>query len=155
MTLPFPMHEETRNIAAQITHVTSALPSVKMSLSLALRAFSSPDLPSAKTASPGTSIAGSVWRKVLPMLWSCGLRPARKFSDTGTRKHNSGMQARVKGRITYRAAYQNWQLALEARNLTDKLYYIDVFDNRGSTRAVNGTPGMPPTLALTLRYNFA
>lgn len=60
----------------------------------------------------------------------------------------------VNARLTYRTAAENWQLAFEVKNLTDKLYYTDVFDNRGSTNSIQGTPGMPRTWALTLRHNF-
>ena len=60
----------------------------------------------------------------------------------------------VNARLTYRTAAENWQLAFEVKNLTDKLYYTDVFDNRGSTNSIQGTPGMPRTWAVTLRHNF-
>jgi iron complex outermembrane recepter protein len=57
-------------------------------------------------------------------------------------------------RLAYRSPDENWQVALEVRNLTDKLYYTDVFDNRGSTNSIQGTPGMPRTWALSVRHNF-
>jgi iron complex outermembrane receptor protein len=60
----------------------------------------------------------------------------------------------LNARLTLLTADEDWQLALEVKNLTDKLYYTDVFDNRGSTNSVQGTPGLPRTWALTLRHNF-
>ena len=60
----------------------------------------------------------------------------------------------MNARLTYRTADENWQLSLEGKNLTDKLYYTDVFDNRGSTASIQGTPGMPRTWAVTLKHNF-
>jgi iron complex outermembrane recepter protein len=60
----------------------------------------------------------------------------------------------VNARLTYRSADERWQISLEGKNLTDKLYYTDVFDNRGSTNSIQGTPGMPRTWAVTLRHNF-
>ena len=51
-------------------------------------------------------------------------------------------------------ADEDWQVALEVKNLTDRLYYSDVFDNRGSTSSIQGVPGMPRTWALSLRHNF-
>jgi iron complex outermembrane receptor protein len=60
----------------------------------------------------------------------------------------------MNARLTYRTADENWQLSLEGKNLTDKLYYTDVFDNRGSTSSIQGTPGMPRTWAVTLKHNF-
>ena len=40
------------------------------------------------------------------------------------------------------------------RNLTDQLYYTDVFDNRGSTQSIQGRPGEPRTWSVTLRQDF-
>jgi len=60
----------------------------------------------------------------------------------------------VNGRLTYRSADENWEIALEGKNLTNKLYYSDIFDNRGSTQSVQGSPGMPRTFAVTLKHNF-
>ena len=60
----------------------------------------------------------------------------------------------VNARLTYLTADEDWQLALEVKNLTDKLYYTDVFDNRGSTNSIQGTPGMPRTWAVTLKHMF-
>jgi len=60
----------------------------------------------------------------------------------------------VNARITFRAADQKWEVSVEARNLTDKLYYTDVFDNRGSTNSVQGTPGEPRTFAATIKRKF-
>jgi iron complex outermembrane receptor protein len=60
----------------------------------------------------------------------------------------------VNARLTYRAPEENWEVALEGKNLTDELYYTDVFDNRGSTQSIQGTPGMPRTWAVTLKHLF-
>jgi iron complex outermembrane receptor protein len=60
----------------------------------------------------------------------------------------------LNARLTLLTADEDWQLAFEVKNLTDKLYYTDVFDNRGSTNSVQGTPGLPRTWALTMRHNF-
>ncbi|MEP7349774.1 MAG: TonB-dependent receptor [Sphingorhabdus sp.] len=60
----------------------------------------------------------------------------------------------VNGRITFRTADDDWELAVEGRNLTDKLYYSDVFDNRGSTNSIQGTPGEPRTFAVTVKRRF-
>jgi iron complex outermembrane recepter protein len=60
----------------------------------------------------------------------------------------------LNARLTYVTADERWQVALEGKNLTDKLYYTDVFDNRGSTNSIQGTPVMPRTFAVTLKYMF-
>ena len=60
----------------------------------------------------------------------------------------------VNARLTYRSPDEDWQVALEARNVFDKLYYADIFDNLGSTQSIQGLPGMPRTVAVTLKHNF-
>ncbi|WP_427965307.1 TonB-dependent receptor [Altererythrobacter sp.] len=60
----------------------------------------------------------------------------------------------VNARLSYRSPGEDWEISLEGKNLTDKLYYTDVFDNRGSTQSIQGTPGMPRTFAVTLKYLF-
>lgn len=57
-------------------------------------------------------------------------------------------------RLTYRDPEQDWQLSLEVTNLTDKLYYDGLFDNRASTSSIQGRPGRPREWAVTLRRNF-
>lgn len=60
----------------------------------------------------------------------------------------------INARLTYRSADSNWEIALEARNLTDKLYYTDVFDNRGSTNSIQGSPAEPRTWAVSVKRKF-
>lgn len=60
----------------------------------------------------------------------------------------------IHARLTYRDPGEHWRLSFEVRNLTDKLYYTDVFDNRGSTNSIQGRPGEPRTWAVTLRHDF-
>ncbi|MEO8722742.1 MAG: TonB-dependent receptor [Sphingobium sp.] len=60
----------------------------------------------------------------------------------------------VNARLSYVTADRDWELALEVRNLTDKLYYSDFFDNRGSTNSIQGSPGEPRTWAVTVKRRF-
>jgi iron complex outermembrane receptor protein len=60
----------------------------------------------------------------------------------------------VNARLSWRDRSENWSVALEVRNLTDQLYYTDVFDNRGSTQSIQGRPGEPRTWSVTLRHDF-
>jgi len=60
----------------------------------------------------------------------------------------------VNARLTWRDTSDQWAVIFEIRNLTDELYYTDVFDNRGSTNSIQGRPGEPLTWALTLRHDF-
>jgi iron complex outermembrane receptor protein len=60
----------------------------------------------------------------------------------------------VNARLALRLPGNDWEVAVEARNLTDKLYYTDIFDNRGSTNSVQGSPGEPRTFAVTVKRRF-
>lgn len=60
----------------------------------------------------------------------------------------------VNGRLTFATADRGWSLSLEVRNLTDKLYYTDLFDNRGSTNSIQGTPAEPRTWAVSVKRRF-
>lgn len=60
----------------------------------------------------------------------------------------------VNARLSYATEDRDWELALEVRNLTDKLYYADFFDNRGSTNSIQGTPAEPRTWAVTVKRRF-
>jgi iron complex outermembrane receptor protein len=60
----------------------------------------------------------------------------------------------VNARLTFRTPGDDWELALEGRNLTDKLYYTDIFDNRGSTNSIQGSVGEPRTWAVTVKRRF-
>ena len=60
----------------------------------------------------------------------------------------------VNARLTYRDPSQDWQIALEVTNLTDRLYYDGIFDNRGSTQAIQARPARPREWAVTLKRNF-
>lgn len=60
----------------------------------------------------------------------------------------------VNARLTFRSGDKDWEVAFEVRNLTNKLYYTDIFDNRGSTNSVQGTPAEPRTWAVSLKRRF-
>ena len=57
-------------------------------------------------------------------------------------------------RLTYVAPGDAWELSGEVRNATDELYYSDIFDNRGSTNSIQGSPGEPRTWAVTIKRRF-
>jgi iron complex outermembrane receptor protein len=57
-------------------------------------------------------------------------------------------------RITWRSASEDWQAALSVTNLTDKLYYLTLFDLHGSAGYVNGQPAMPRQYAFSVKHNF-
>jgi iron complex outermembrane receptor protein len=57
----------------------------------------------------------------------------------------------VNARLTYRSPDEDWSVALEATNLTDKFYYLNKFSNAFYT---TGQPGRPREFAVTVRRNF-
>ena len=54
-------------------------------------------------------------------------------------------------RLPYRSPDEDWSVALEATNLTDKFYYVNKFFN---SWYVTGQPGRPREFAVTVRRNF-
>jgi len=75
---------------------------------------------------------------------------------TGARDIFGRVAARtlVNARLSYATSGGDWELSAEVRNLTDKLYYTDVFDNRGSTNSIQGSPAEPRTWSLTVKRRF-
>ena len=61
----------------------------------------------------------------------------------------------LNGRITWEDPRSAWVVALEGRNLTDELYYLNKGDGlSGGVGYVNGLPALPRTWMLTVRRNF-
>lgn len=60
----------------------------------------------------------------------------------------------LNGRLVWRNADQDWELALEGNNLTDEAYYLTIFDQYLSSGTVTGTIAKPRTFALTVKHNF-
>ena len=60
------------------------------------------------------------------------------------------------GRLTYRAPDKKWEAALEVTNLTDKIYYYNVFDIQGALGAGYSAaqPAPPRRYAASIKYNF-
>ena len=60
----------------------------------------------------------------------------------------------LNGRITWASSDQHWQMAVLATNMTNRLYYTGMFDNRGSSQTVQGDPGPPQEWAVTIKRLF-
>lgn len=58
------------------------------------------------------------------------------------------------GRVTYRTPDDNWELALEVTNLTNKYYALTVDDSHTSTGYISMAPARPREWLLSLRRNF-
>jgi iron complex outermembrane receptor protein len=60
----------------------------------------------------------------------------------------------LNARITWRNTDATWQAALNVTNVTDKLYYLTLFDTHTSAGYVNGQPAMPREWSITVKHNF-
>ena len=60
----------------------------------------------------------------------------------------------LNGRLTYKNPDGKWSAALEVSNITGKVYYLGVFDNRGSDNNVMAEPAAPREWAVTLKRVF-
>ena len=68
----------------------------------------------------------------------------------------------LNARLTWESEAETWQTALEVTNLTDRLYYLTIYDqhqqtNPGGTSSVGqvtAQPGLPRMFAVTLKRNF-
>jgi len=57
-------------------------------------------------------------------------------------------------RLTVDTADKHWQGALVVQNALDKVYYINKYDNTGSFGLVDGQPGWPRTVSVTVKRKF-
>jgi iron complex outermembrane receptor protein len=60
----------------------------------------------------------------------------------------------LNARVTWRNKDADWQAALNVTNVTDKLYYLTLFDTHTSAGYVNGQPAMPRQWSFTVKHNF-
>jgi len=57
-------------------------------------------------------------------------------------------------RLGWRSANDEWEAAVEATNVTNELYFLNIFEQYDSSGTVAGTPGPPRMYALTFNKNF-
>jgi iron complex outermembrane recepter protein len=60
----------------------------------------------------------------------------------------------LNGKITWTDKSGNWQTSLAVTNLTDKLYYLTLFDLHTSTGYVNAQPAMPREWLVSVKRSF-
>ena len=60
----------------------------------------------------------------------------------------------VNARLTWRSVDDNWQISAEATNLTNKYYYVTLFDLWDANGYVHGQPGRPIEWAISVKRRF-
>ena len=60
----------------------------------------------------------------------------------------------LNGRLTWRDKADVWQASLNVSNMTNKLYYLTLFDTHGSAGYVNAQPAMPREWFFTVKRHF-
>lgn len=60
----------------------------------------------------------------------------------------------LNGRVTWRSTDEDWQVAMEVTNMTDELYYLGIFDNRGSSKTIHAQPALPLQWAISVKRSF-
>jgi iron complex outermembrane receptor protein len=60
----------------------------------------------------------------------------------------------VNGRLTWRSVDLKWQAAFEVTNLTDKYYYLNLYDLMTGAGYISGQPGRPREWAITLKRSW-
>jgi iron complex outermembrane receptor protein len=58
------------------------------------------------------------------------------------------------GRLYYKSPDDNWEVALQVKNIFNKYYFVTKEDVTTSLGAVLGQPGMPRTFLLSIKRNF-
>ena len=60
----------------------------------------------------------------------------------------------VNGMLWWDSAEEDWRVEFTVRNLTDEVYYHDLYDVSASAGSVLAQPGMPRTYHLAFQRNF-
>jgi len=60
----------------------------------------------------------------------------------------------LNGRLTWRSKTGTWQSSFNVTNMTNKLYYLTLFDTHTSAGYVNGQPAMPREWSVSLKRYF-
>ena len=67
---------------------------------------------------------------------------------------SQGGYSLVNGHITYAPLEGKWTTTLDVNNLTNKLYYLSMFNQLSSFGILTGQPGMPRNFMLSAKYTF-
>ena len=67
---------------------------------------------------------------------------------------SQGGYALLNGHLMYAPRDGKWTATLDVNNLTNKLYYLSMFNQLASFGILTGQPGMPRNVLVSLRYRF-
>jgi iron complex outermembrane receptor protein len=67
---------------------------------------------------------------------------------------SQGGYSLMNGHLTYAPAEGKWTTTLDVNNLTNKLYYMSMFNQLASFGILTGQPGMPRNVLLSAKYTF-
>jgi len=67
---------------------------------------------------------------------------------------SQGGYSLVNGHVTYAPLEGKWTTTLDVNNLTNKLYYLSMFNQLSSFGILTGQPGMPRNVMLSAKYTF-
>jgi iron complex outermembrane recepter protein len=67
---------------------------------------------------------------------------------------SQGGYSLLNGHVTYAPLEGKWTTTLDVNNLTNKLYYLSMFNQLSSFGILTGQPGMPRNVMLSAKYTF-
>jgi iron complex outermembrane receptor protein len=76
------------------------------------------------------------------------------FDPQNLQASSQGGYTLVNGHLTYAPLDGKWTATLDVNNLTNKLYYLSMFNQLTSFGILTGQPGMPRNVLVSLKYSF-
>jgi iron complex outermembrane recepter protein len=76
------------------------------------------------------------------------------FDPQNLTTSSQGGYSLMNGHITYAPLDGKWTTTLDVNNLTNKLYYLSMFNQLSSFGILTGQPGMPRNVLLSAKYTF-
>jgi iron complex outermembrane receptor protein len=76
------------------------------------------------------------------------------FDPHNVMASSQGGYALLNGHMTYAPLDGKWTVTLDVNNLTNKLYYLSMFNQLSSFGILTGQPGMPRNVLVSLKYSF-
>ena len=76
------------------------------------------------------------------------------FDPQNLTASSQGGYSLMNGHITYAPLEGKWTTTLDVNNITNKLYYLSMFNQLSSFGILTGQPGMPRNVMLSAKYTF-